>query len=263
MADSKSPEEIRKYVKKHYAEIAAGARRGCCCGDQSGEKLTSLKLGYSSDELSHLPEGSILGLGCGNPVGLASIKTGETILDLGSGGGIDCFLAAAKVGEKGKVIGVDITPEMIQKARENARNNIYNNVEFRLGQIEKLPVENDSIDCVISNCVINLAPDKGLVYAEIYRVLKPGGRIAISDMVVTQPLTEAVKNDLASFAACISGAAAVEELKRILSNTGFLEISILPHNNEADWISNYQNEGIPIISANISAIKPLGASKKA
>jgi ubiquinone/menaquinone biosynthesis C-methylase UbiE len=186
----------------------------------------SRKIGYSEAEVSSVPAGCNLGLGCGNPTGLATLKAGETVLDLGSGPGFDCFLAAQKVGAEGKVIGVDMTPEMIDQARSNARKNNYHNVEFRLGEIENLPLADASVDAVISNCVINLSPEKGQVFDEIWRVLKPGGRFIISDIVLNRELPEVVKNSILAYVGCISGAALKEDYIKLIKDRGFVEVNI-------------------------------------
>ena len=180
-----------------------------------------------------------MGLGCGNPTAMASLKPGETVLDLGSGGGIDCFLAASAVGETGKVIGVDMTPEMVSRARENAEKAGLKNVEFRLGEIEHLPAEDKSVDAIISNCVINLSPEKDKVFREAYRVLKPGGRLAVSDMVATAPLPEEVRKDLSLISACVGGAERVESIKRMLEETGFEEVKVTPLEASRDFIREW------------------------
>ena len=194
-------EEVRKIVREGYGEIAVGEKCGCgpvsACGCCNPTDTVSKAIGYTDEELGALPDGADLGLGCGNPTALASLKEGEVVLDLGAGAGIDCFLAGRAVGESGKVIGVDMTAEMIEKARENARKGDYRNVEFRLGEIENLPVADNSVDVVISNCVINLSPDKHQVFREAFRILKPGGRVAVSDIL----LSEALPEDIATLAA--------------------------------------------------------------
>src|SRR3990170_4696758 len=193
-------EKVRKIVRKGYSKIAKAEKCGCGCLE------TSEQIGYSKEELKAVPEGADLNLGCGNPVALASLKKGETVVDLGSGGGLDCFLAAKKVGAKGKVIGVDMTPEMLDKARLNCRKGKYRNVEFRLGEIENLPIADNTADVIISNCVINLSPNKKRVFEEAYRVLRPSGRLMISDMVLLNELPEAVKKSVQAYVGCISGA---------------------------------------------------------
>ena len=200
--------EIKKNVREAYGKIAreggscCGSSNSCCsnssscCGDTALEGSASKLVGYTEEELGAIPEGADLGLGCGNPVALASLKEGEVVLDLGSGPGMDCFLAASKVGKNGKVIGVDMTPDMLDRARQNAARGNYSNVEFRLGEIENLPVADNSVDVVISNCVINLCPDKNRVFREIHRVLKTGGRMMVSDIVLDQELPETLKNSV-------------------------------------------------------------------
>ncbi|MFX1598690.1 MAG: arsenite methyltransferase [Promethearchaeota archaeon] len=227
-----SDERIKKAVRESYARIAK--QSSSCCGSASScsespdsTKDASKRMGYSQEELEGVPEGSNLGLGCGNPVAIASLKEGETVLDLGSGAGFDCFLAANRVGENGRVIGVDMTPEMIDKARENARNNNYENVEFRLGEIENLPVADNSVDVIISNCVINLAPDKRKVFNEAFRVLKPGGRLMVSDIVLYKKLPDVIKNSVKAYAACISGAMMKEDYLETIKAAGFRELKII------------------------------------
>lgn len=222
---------IRKFVRDRYAGIA---RQGgsCCgtgaaCGSGGLAESASRKVGYSEDDLESVPQGSNLGLGCGNPIALASLKEGETVLDLGSGAGFDCFLAAREVGAAGRVIGVDMTPEMIEKARENARKGGYGNVEFRLGEIEHLPAADGSVDAVISNCVINLSTAKERVFAEAYRVLKPGGRVMISDLVLLRDLPEAVAGSLAAYAGCVAGAVRKDDYIRLAEMAGFRDVRIV------------------------------------
>jgi len=224
-------EDVRKYVKDRYAGIAKQGGSCCgpsaCCGAPEAAEEASGRIGYTEEEMKSAPRGSNLGLGCGNPTALASLRAGETVLDLGSGAGFDCFLAAEQVGNGGKVIGVDMTPEMIQKARENARKGNHENVEFRLGEIEHLPAANDSVDIVISNCVINLSPAKDMVFAEAYRVLKPGGRAMISDIVLSGDLPEAVVGSLAAYAGCIAGAIREEEYLRLMEAAGFRDVHVV------------------------------------
>jgi C_GCAxxG_C_C family probable redox protein len=217
-------------------------------------------MGYSKEDMTSVPEGANMGLGCGNPTAMASLKPGETVLDLGSGGGIDCFLAASAVGETGKVIGVDMTPEMVSRARENAKKAGLRNVEFRLGEIEHLPAEDKSVDAIISNCVVNLSPEKDKVFREAYRVLKPGGRLAVSDVVATSPLPEEVRKDLSLISACIGGAERVEAIKRMLEETGFEEIRVTPVEGSRDFIREWlPGKGLEnaLASARIEAVKPL------
>ena len=224
-------EDVRKYVKDRYAGIAKQGGSCCgpsaCCGAPEAAEEASGRIGYTEEEMKSVPRGSNLGLGCGNPTALASLRAGETVLDLGSGAGFDCFLAAEQVGNGGKVIGVDMTPEMIQKARENARKGNHENVEFRLGEIEHLPAANNSVDIVISNCVINLSPAKDKVFAEAYRILKPGGRAMISDIVLSGDLPEAVAGSLAAYAGCIAGAIREEEYLRLMDAAGFRDVHVV------------------------------------
>lgn len=184
------------------------------------------KIGYAESDIAAVPEGANLGLGCGNPIALASLKEGETVLDLGSGAGFDCFLAAVRVGPNGKIIGVDMTPEMIERAQANARKDGVENVEFRLGDIERLPVEDASVDVIISNCVINLAPDKGRVFREAFRVLKPEGRLMVSDIVLKKPLPDAVKNSVAAYVGCVAGASLKEEYLEAMREAGFADVAV-------------------------------------
>lgn len=226
-----SETKIRKFVRDRYAGIA---RKGgsCCdpgasCGGGATPESVGRGIGYSEEELKAAPQGANLGLGCGNPVALASLREGETVLDLGSGAGFDCFLAARAVGPTGRVIGVDMTPEMLEKARENARKGDYRNVEFRLGEIENLPAADGSVDAVISNCVINLSTAKEKVFAEAYRVLKPGGRVMISDLVLSRDLPAAVAGSLAAYAACIAGAVLKDGYLRLMEDAGFREVEVV------------------------------------
>ncbi len=226
-------EKVKQVVREGYARIVQqGSSCGCspvssCCGSTDLAQDVSKKIGYTEEELKTVPEGANLGLGCGNPVALASLREGETVLDLGSGAGFDCFLAADKVGSSGRVIGVDMTPEMIEKARENARKGNYGNVEFRLGEIENLPVADNSADAVISNCVINLAPDKSRVFMEAFRVLKPGGRLMVSDIVLLKELPDFIKNSIEAYIGCLSGAIMRDEYVGAIKAAGFQDIRII------------------------------------
>ena len=218
-------------------------------------------MGYSKEDMSEVPEGANMGLGCGNPVALASLKPGETVVDLGSGGGFDCFLAAREVGKTGRVIGVDMTPEMISKARRNAEGAEIGNVEFRLGEIEHLPVADNYADIVMSNCVINLSPDKQGVYRDAFRVLKPGGRLSISDVLTTAPLPEKIRNDLSLLGACIGGAATIGDTEEMLEQVGFTDIKIRPKDYSRDLIRRWNpaknHQALDyVVSANIEAVKP-------
>lgn len=231
-------DDPRKWVREAYGAVAKG--KGSCCGpsccDSKGGSLMGLAergrdigqtLGYSEEDLDSVPEGANLGLGCGNPVALAELREGETVVDLGSGAGLDCFLAAQRVGPTGKVIGVDMTPEMMAKARENAVKGGYANVEFRLGEIEALPIADSSVDTVISNCVLNLVPDKAKAFGEIFRVLKPGGKLAISDIVLTQDLPEALRHNPSVYSSCIGGAIRKDEYLRLLGQAGFPAVEVV------------------------------------
>lgn len=217
-------EKVRKMVREGYGKIAKAEKCGCGCGCGS---QVSKQIGYTSDELRSVPEGADLGLGCGNPTALASLREGETVIDLGSGAGLDCFLAAKKVGSAGRVIGVDMTPEMLDKARANCRKSGYKNVEFRLGEIENLPVADNTANVVISNCVINLSPEKQRVFNEAFRVLKPGGRMLISDMVLLKPIPETVKKSVLGYIACVSGAEMKTEYLKLIANAGFKEVHVV------------------------------------
>jgi arsenite methyltransferase len=217
---------IKEFVKERYGEIAQRKRTSCsCCGTSVLEQAEAI--GYPLKELKKIPESAVMGLGCGNPVALARLKKGQTVLDLGSGGGIDVFLAANKVGEKGKVIGVDMTLEMIRKAEENARRGGYKNVEFRLGEIENLPLEDESVDVIISNCVINLSPDKGRVFEEAYRVLRPKGKMMISDIVTDKKLPDEIRRSFSAWADCIGGALVKRDYLDAISRAGFKDIKIM------------------------------------
>ncbi len=219
-------DSVRKAVRKRYGSIAKGEQSGCCsssCCNTITPEEVSKKIGYSDEDVNSIPEGANLGLGCGNPVALASLKEGEAVLDLGSGAGFDSFLASRRVGPKGRVIGVDMTPEMLERARKNAKNGGFENVEFRLGEIENLPVADNSIDVVISNCVINLSPEKGRVFREAHRVLRPGGRIMVSDIVLLAPLPAFLKST-ASLVACVGGAALKKEYLKAMEGAGFAGI---------------------------------------
>ena len=236
---------------------AAGCGTSSCCGSPSE---LAARLGYTDEEIAAVPEGANLGLGCGNPQAIAELKPGETVLDLGSGAGFDCFLAARRVGAEGRVIGVDMTPEMIAKARRNAETGGFANVEFRLGEIERLPMDDRSVDVVISNCVINLSPDKSRVFREAYRVLKPGGRLAVSDIVRVAELPPDIRDDPDAHAACVSGAETPDELKRMLEESGFQKVSIEPKDESRGFIRDWMpGAGIEnrVVSAVIRAVKPV------
>jgi len=220
--------EIRKSVREGYAKVVKG--RGSCCGPSASSSCDvdiSKEAGYSEEELESVPQGANLGLGCGNPVALASLRKGEVVLDLGSGGGLDCFLAAQKVGPRGRVIGVDMTPEMIDRARVNMAKFNHKNVEFRLGEIENLPVADNAIDAVISNCVINLSPNKRRVFEEAFRVLKPQGRLMISDIVLSKKLPVAIRRSVEAYIGCISGAALKDEYLSTIRDAGFVDVNVM------------------------------------
>lgn len=258
---------IRQNVRGHYQQIALRTVQSdsCCSTDQSFDPIqdvnkVSAQMGYSDEEMKSVPAGSNLGLGCGNPQAIAGLKPGETVLDLGSGGGFDCFLAAKQVGDTGKVIGVDMTPDMVSKARQNAAKAENDVVDFRLGEIEHLPVSNGTVDVIISNCVINLSPDKQQVFDEAYRVLRNGGRLAISDIITTAELPIEIKNDIQDiYSGCISGASSLIELNEMLERSGFCDISIQPKEESKNFIRDWIPDGNVedyIVSAVIQAVKP-------
>jgi SAM-dependent methyltransferase len=258
-------DEIRQAVRERYGEVAASDGAGCgcapsCCGAPAvGVEGLSQAMGYSAAEVLAVPQGANLGLGCGNPQTIAALKPGETVLDLGSGAGFDAFLAARQVGETGLVIGVDMTPAMVSKARANAQTGGYRNVEFRLGEIEALPVADASVDVIISNCVINLSPDKPRVFAETWRVLKPGGRLAISDVVAFADLPEAIRQDLALYTGCMAGASLVSEVEAMLAASGFTEIQVTPKDASRSLIQGWAPGTAVadyVVSAMSEAVKP-------
>jgi SAM-dependent methyltransferase len=259
-------EEVRKNVRDAYGKVAEANSQNKCCGNSNSCCGVSAKsndeyskgLGYTQEEIKSAPKESNMGLGCGNPQAIASLKQGDIVLDLGAGGGFDAFLASSKVGPSGKVYGVDMTPEMLSQARSNAIKNGYRNVEFLLGEIEHLPLPNESIDVIISNCVINLSTDKAQVFREAFRVLKNGGRLAISDMVAYKPLPVEMINNKELYCNCISGAMPIDELKKTLSQAGFSDISIETDENTRtfikDWVPDSKAENY-VISAKIKAVK--------
>jgi arsenite methyltransferase len=282
---NKDKETIRQVVRERYGNIAKSATvvsgigaAASCCGQSEtaastdsassccgGPPITpqqiSTLMGYSKDDIRSVADGANLGLGCGNPVALASLKPGETVVDLGSGGGFDCFLAAKQVGETGQVIGVDMTPDMLSRARMNAEKMKTTNVEFRLGEIENLPVADNTADIIMSNCVINLSPDKLKVYREALRILKPGGRLAIADIVATQPLPPDIQQNLALVSACVGGAATIDDTKAMLREAGFADIRITAKDESRELISQWapgenKNAGDYVVSAYIEAVKP-------
>lgn len=261
-------DSIKTIVRERYARIAEkGGSCGCaptCCSpgeisDVHDPDEASQRVGYSADQTSAAPEGSNLGLGCGNPQAIAALKPGETVLDLGSGAGFDAFLAGRAVGNTGQVIGVDMTPEMISKARTNGAKGGYDHVDFRLGEIESLPVADATVDVIISNCVINLSPDKGRVFQEAFRVLKSGGRLAISDIVALAPIPEELRKDWELYTGCVAGASLVEDIKQMLEEAGFSKIQIVRKGESREivggWFPGRKAEDY-VASANIEAVKP-------
>lgn len=259
-------DRIREKVRARYAGIATSGRSGCgcstpsCCSPKApSAKAESAKLGYSKNELDAVPEGANMGLGCGNPQAIAGLKKGEVVLDLGAGGGFDCFLAARQVGSRGQVIGVDMTPEMVAKARENARKGGFKNVEFRLGEIEHLPLADQSVDIILSNCVINLSPEKEQVYREAFRVLKPGGRLAISDVVAIKPIPAVLRNDFEKHSGCVAGALHVRKLEGILRATGFRNGRVMVKEASETFIKDwFPGSGVEryVRSADVQGMKP-------
>lgn len=264
---AKNTENIKRDVRSAYGGVAeannqnksCGNARSCCGVSAKPDSGYSQELGYSQAELDSVPAGCNMGLGCGNPQAIAALKQGEMVLDLGAGGGFDAFLAAKQVGPKGRVYGVDMTPEMISKARDNASKNGYQNVEFLLGEIEHLPLPNNTVDVIISNCVVNLSTNKVNVFNEAFRVLKEGGRLAISDMVAYKPLPPEMVNNKELYCNCISGAITIIDLKKILAKAGFTDIVIEPQENSRmfikDWVPGSDAENY-VVSAKIKAIKP-------
>ena len=257
-------EKARKVIRESYASIATNNSVEGCCSESSccnsittNVNRTSKMIGYTEDDILNVPAGSNMGLGCGNPIAIANLKEGETVLDLGSGGGFDCFLASSRVGESGLVIGVDMTPDMLNLARNNAKEDGYTNVDFRLGEIENLPVADGIVDVIISNCVINLSIDKEQVFKEAYRVLRTGGRLSISDVVATAEIPEEIKEDMAMLAGCIAGAEYVEDIRAMMNRAGFKDIKLIPKDtgkeivkswapdrNVEDFVSSYIIEAI-------------------
>ena len=250
----KSDDQLRSEVRDAYGAIARGASTSCCGGGACGSE----RLGYAPDDLAAVPAGADLGLGCGNPHAIASLRAGEVVLDLGAGGGLDCFLAARAVGPSGRVIGVDMSADMLALARANAAKQGVTNVEFRLGEIEHLPIADASTDVVISNCVINLSPDKPAVFREIARVLKPGGRVAISDVVATKPITPEIAADVAAYCGCVAGAAGIGEVEQLLHVAGFdavrVDIDAASREVIAEWAPGRGFEEL-VASARITATR--------
>jgi ubiquinone/menaquinone biosynthesis C-methylase UbiE len=276
----KNRKDIKARVKEGYGKIARQGSSCCptssCCGGSNLAQGISKTVGYTEQEMDAVPEGANLGLGCGNPVAIASLKEGDVVLDLGSGAGFDAFLAAQRIGKTGRVIGVDMTPEMVKKAGENAQKGDYTNVEFRLGEIEKLPVEESSIDVVISNCVINLSPEKRKVFEEAFRVLKPGGRLMVSDLVLVKELPAAIKESVEAYVGCLAGAARREDYLRFLKQAGFENVKIMSQTgypieamaNDATAKAVMEGAAIKkedaerledaVVSIKVSAMKPRG-----
>lgn len=268
--NQKKHDDIRDNVRNAYTKVAEANNQGDCCGVESSccgvsdddkiNNLISTRLGYSEKDLQQVPEGADMGLGCGNPKAIARLKPGEIVIDLGCGGGFDAFLAANEVGKSGNVIGIDMTPGMVSKARQNAVKGQYDNVEIRLGEIEHLPVADNTADVIISNCVINLSPDKAQIFHDAFRVLKPGGRLAISDIVASTTLPEDFKNDPQLHSACISGASSIEQLISFMEIAGFININIQPKDESREFIKDWvpgRNVEDYVLSATIEAIKPV------
>lgn len=261
--EGSSADERQKIVRERYSSTGSDSS-GCCgenessCCDETDEYASQTRSIYNGN-LGNVTPDADFGLGCGNPTAIASLEAGETVLDLGSGAGFDCFLAAREVGSAGQVIGVDMTPAMIEKARGNAAENGATNVEFRLGEIEHLPVADASVDVIISNCVVNRSPDKPQAFAEAYRTLRPGGRLAISDVVLTAELPSDVRRDPDPLSACIAGASSISDLESMLENAGFADISVTPKENSEEFIREWDDErdlSEYIVSANIEGRKP-------
>lgn len=254
-AENHPQKEIKEFVRKRYGEIAH-TRRSCCGSSTRAHADAALSMGYSEEDLRNVPEASNMGLGCGNPTALASLKEGETVLDLGSGSGFDVFLAAKRVGPRGKAIGIDMTREMVLKAKASASKYGYKNVEFRLGEIENLPIEDNSIDVIISNCVINLSPDKEKVFQEAYRVLKIGGRIMISDLVTEGELPESIRKSFDAWAGCVAGALEKNQYLTAIKRAGFKNVKIVSERTFSECCSQAQ-----IKSVQVEAYKRTGRTK--
>ncbi len=269
--NQKVHDNIRQNVRDNYAEVAEASNNNDSCGVESSccgvsddtaiNTLISTRMGYSQEDLDNTPDGADMGLGCGNPRAIASLKPGEVVVDLGSGGGFDAFLASGEVGQQGHVIGIDMTPAMLSKARHNAEKGKYTNVEFRLGEIEHLPIANETVDVIISNCVINLSPNKTQVFRDALRILKPGGRLAISDVVASAEMPEDMKNDPLLHAGCMAGASMIEDLEAMMKEAGFIDIKIEPKDESREFIKDWApGQGVEdyVLSATIEAVKPGG-----
>ena len=254
-------EEIKKVVRDGYAKALSQSTSccstsSCCCGTDQAKEI-SKKVGYSESEMIAVPEGANLGFGCGNPVALASLKEGDVVLDLGSGAGFDAFLAAQRVGKTGRVIGVDMTPEMVERAKNNAKKGNYTNVEFRLGEIEKLPVEDNSIDVIISNCVINLSPDKEMVFKEAHRVLKSSGKLMVSDLVLAKELPDALKGSVEAYVGCLAGAVKKDEYLKLITMAGFYDVKVISESSYPvdAMFDNLESAQDAVLSIKVSAMK--------
>ncbi len=271
MSDHHEHDNHRQNVRSAYAKVAEAESDGSCCGVESSccgvsddnaiNTLISTRLGYSEQELAAVPSGADMGLGCGNPKAIAALQPGEVVVDLGAGGGFDCFLAAQEVGTNGHVIGVDMTPEMLSKARNNTAKGKFANVEFRLGEIEYLPIADETANVIISNCVIDLSPNKPQVFREAFRVLKPGGRLAISDVVATVALPEEMRNDEQLIAGCMGNASLIEALEQMIAEAGFEQVRIAPKDESREFIRDWApGRGVEdyVVSATIEAVKPGG-----
>ncbi len=271
--DAASADDLRQGVRSAYAKVANASNEGVetgiaesCCGTSDDDMINTListRLGYSKADLDSVPEGADMGLGCGNPQAIAALSAGETVVDLGSGGGFDCFLAASEVGTSGHVIGVDMTPDMISKARNNAVKGKFEQVEFRLGEIENLPIPDNTADVILSNCVINLSPNKPQVFKETFRILKTGGRLAISDVVATTELPEEMRKDADLIAGCMGNASLIDDIEQMLIDAGFQDIRIAPKDESKEFIKDWApGRGVEdyVVSASIEAIKPTAKS---
>jgi len=261
--NNKSNEQVREIIREGYASIATG-QRSCCCSGQRSNQMDPARLakavGYDTESIANLPEGANMGLSCGNPIAIAALQEGQVVLDLGSGGGFDVFQAGEKVKDSGRVIGVDMTPEMLAKARKNIESyrqrTGLDNVEFRLGEIEYLPVPDSSVDVVLSNCVINLSPDKPQVWREVFRVLKPGGKLSVSDLALLKPLPDAIREMAAAMVGCVAGAALADETKTMLENAGFTSIVLSP---KPEYVRSMQTWNDPLYEQIAKAL-PSGES---